>query len=529
MRNEWISSVTTPIFWYSTCLIPIIFLLVYFVFLWFLEENPREAWLEDKNVVNWEFILENQREQQEKRQSPVHKFAVLDLSRDTAARIRDEIERNDHYTFLTVVLDMDDEEFDSFTLQVIGGDENGELIQFRRNLRNLRLLSLEMPRLLLIEQVLQNLPLDENFSKAELDFFVNQFPDLWDKYQTVFAANIPLLSTNFFVEVVPTHETEIAVRTLLANNEIVGYFVIPEDFGEDNVEVSFVALTDSSRADLLDLVNWYRSVATTAIQKYRFERADIDPSLQRLLLYETPIVSGDVVVETARTVEIPKEFHRFIFVGFPVILLFVLVVSTGRVISNVFDEKSSKLADNLLASISPLHLLDGKLWGAALISLTVMSVWAVVIPAILFLTGNKELRFLTPIVGIILQPGIVANFVLFLMLLYAFYGYFLVAFTSLFSTLNNSISAFVLFVLPVSFIAVFSMVVPFIPVTFVQDVISFVPLSAPFVMVARSGSLPAWPVYVAIVVVMILSVISVRHLSKFMFVRGISDETRISL
>ena len=529
MQNEWFSSVTTPVFWYATCLIPFIILVIYIVVIWLIGENPKESWLEDENVKRWEFVIENQLEEQDVRPTKVQHYAVLDLSEVTVENIRTEIERNDRYSFLVAVLAMDNTEFNHF-FQTVAEESGDEVpVQLGRILRSIRQLDFDLPKARLLDQLLQDVPIPSDVSSTELSSLKTQFPRFWEQHRSSIPSSISTLSRNFFTEVIAADNSERAVRSLLANNEIVGYFVIPKNIGDSNADVSFVTQTEVSREDFLVLVNWYRSLVSTVIRKQRFVNTDIDPVLQYQLLYQIPEVTSDLSVDTSENFEIPEQFHLFLFIGLSIILFLLMLGSTARVISNVFDEKSSKLADNLLASMSVLHLLDGKLWGTALTSLTVLLVWSLLIPLIVFGLGVSELKFLTSVVDVIAQPIIVMNFILFLILVYAFYGYFLVAFTSMFSTLNNAISAFMLFTFGLTILLIPAVVVPLIPITLVQDVLSFFPPSTPFVMVARSGSLPTWPVYMAIVGVMLLSVIGVRSLSGRLFARGVSDETRISL
>ena len=529
IQNEWLSSVTTPLFWYATCLTPLVFFIIFIVAQWFLYENPKESWLADEHVKSWQAVIENQLDQQNKRIGDVQNYAVLDLSTDIRSKIRSEIERNDQYIFLATILEMNDEEFARFSTQMHEQNDSAGIQQFISILGILRQQSLEIPRVLFLEQVLGKLPQNAKFPTLELSPIVEKFPELWRNHRTVIAATITSLSMNFFHEVISPHDTERSLRSLLDSKQIVGYFVIPPNVGENNVDISFVTLTGSSRNEFLDLVNWYRSVASDVVRKGRLESIGIEPSLRHLLLYQTPIIEGELVVEKSETIEIPKEFHRFIFIGLPFLIFFIYLVSVSRVVTNMFEEKSSKLADNLLANVSSVHLLDGKLWGTAMILLTVMLVWVGLIPLFLVLADSKLLNTITPFIDIIAQPGIVANFALFLFLLYAFYGYFLVALSSLFSTIKNSSSALVMFnVFGVMIFVFVSMGVPFIPIATIRDVISFFPPITPFVMVARSGALPAWPVYITIVAVMLVSVLGVRAMSDRIFERGISDETRIS-
>ena len=530
MYNEWLSSVTTPVFWYATCLTPLLVFVLFSVFQWLISENPKETWLADENVRSWQSVINHQFEEEDTGDRIVQQYSVLDLSEDFGPEIRAEIERNDRYTFLSSVLDMDDKEFLDYSARLNEISDRDELPKFVSVLENFRQFRLETPRVLFIDQVLRNLPTVEREDASELSSLTEQILELWENFQTVIGATTPTLSQNFFEEITPTDKTERSLRLLLETKQVAGYFVIPKNFGENVVDVAFVTLTDSSRNELLGLVNWYRSIASNVVRKRRLEGEGIEPMTRHLLLYQEPEIEGDLVLEVSETMDVPKEFHRLIFMGLPFVLLLALIASLGRLISNTCDEKASKLADSLLASVSTIHLLDGKLWGTAMTSLTVMLVWAVLFPFFLLFANKNFLETIAPFVDVIVQPGIVANFALFYMLLYAFYGYFLSAFTSLFSTVNNAISAFTLFILSISIVFVpIAMAVPLISTPELQNTISFFPLSTPFVMVARSGALPGLPIYVAIVVVMFISMLGVRRISSHMFARGISDEIRLSL
>ena len=61
-----------------------------------------------------------------------------------------------------------------------------------------------------------------------------------------------------------------------------------------------------------------------------------------------------------------------------------------------------------------------------------------------------------------------------------------------------------------------------------QNVVSFFPPSTPFVMVARSASLPDWPLYIGIVGVMLVSIFVARAIAIRTFALGIVGEVRIT-
>ena len=524
MHNEWHSTITKPLFWYATCMTPLILFAIYLLFQWVLGEDPRETLLKEEDIKGWKFFLEQELYGSRGAQTTVLNYAILDSSEELAVEIRDEILKNDWYLFLLTVFEMRDDEFDSVHPSFTEGNAN-----LLNELQNWRKETKDFPVEQLAAQIVGLIPPSDRISNVAVLAFQTQLANLWKSNLPAVQIVVPELSTNFFKEITPAGAIEDDVNSMLASREIVGYFVIPSDVGTEGADLSFVARVDTPRGQFLDLVNWFRSVGSDVLHKQHFEHLGIAPSTQQLLLLRANFSTNDVVIEAPNSKLVPKSFYQFINVALPILLFLIFFVSSVRLVANIVEEKSSKLADSLLASLSPINLLDGKLWGTALISLTVATVWVLLIPIFVTVAGRWNSNVDPTIIEYLFRPTIVLNFLLFLLLTYAMYGYFIVAFTSRFSRLNNAVSAVLyvqfavltLFVFPTIFI-------PFIPFKFLQDILSFFPPSTPFVLVARSGSLPDWPIYCLIVFVLVLCVLGSRALSGSLFAGGITDELRVS-
>lgn len=524
MHNEWHSTITKPLFWYATFMTPLILFTIYLLFQWALGEDPREVLLKEDDNKGWRFFLEQELYGSRGDQTTILNYAILDSNEELVLKIHDEILKNDWYLFLLAVLEMKDEEFDSVRTFFTEGNAS-LLIELQKWKRTFEELPIEQ----LVAQLVGFLPPSDRMSNVDVSRFQVQLENWWKPNLKAVQRVVPELSTNFFNDITPPSANEDDVDSMLAAKEIIGYFVIPEDVGTDGANLTFVARVDTPRGQFLDLVNWFRSVGSDVLHKQRFEKLGIDPNTQQLLLLRANFATNEVVAENSSARLVPKSFYQFIYVALPILLFLIFFVSSLRLVANVVEEKSSKLADSLLANLSPINLLDGKLWGTALTSLTVAALWTLIIPIFVIVAGRWSSNVDPTIIGYLFQPVIVFNFLLFLFLAYALYGYFVVALTSRFSRLNNALSAalyvqgavFLLFVLP-------TIIVPFIPFKFLQDVLSFFPLSTPFVLVARSGSLPDWPVYCAVVFVLVLCVLGSRALSGNLFAQGITDELRVS-
>ena len=190
-------------------------------------------------------------------------------------------------------------------------------------------------------------------------------------------------------------------------------------------------------------------------------------------------------------------------------------------------EKSSKLLDSLLVKVPPNQLLDGKLWGTALIGVTVLIAWLVLIVLFTSFSAVSDITIDPALIEHLFRFDVILNFLLFLVLTYALFGYFLLGFTTMFSQLSTVISLLFIVLTGVAlFGTLTALSVHLFPIT-IQNILSFFPLTSPFVMVARSTTLPGPLVYCAIVLVMFLSIYGSRALGGLMFKRGISVEVKV--
>ncbi|MXZ45359.1 MAG: ABC transporter permease [Gammaproteobacteria bacterium] len=469
MHNEWHSTITRPMFWYATLMTPIMLFGLFLLFQWVLGEDSREALLKEENVKSWEFFLEQELYGSRDGRVDILNYAVLDSTDELAADIREEILKNDWYLFLLKAFELNDDEFVSLR-QSLG---KGEAF-ITSEIETLRQRNDEIPIEQLVSQLVGFLPPSDKLSSVDIPGFRTRLANWWEVNLEAIKEVVPAISSNFFNDITNVDVQEDDVNLMLASKEIVGYFVIPEDFGAEGAEAEFVARVDTPRSQFLDLVNWYRSVGSDVLQKQQYEEIGVDPQTRQLLLLRADFETNDVVVEDSDSKIIPKSFYQFIYVALPLLLYFVFLGTSMRLVAIIVDEKTSKLADGLLANMSPVTLLDGKLWGTALLSLTVAAIWVVFIPIFVVVTGRWHSNVDPTILSYLFRPVVVLNFFLFLLLVYALYGYFIVAFTSRFSRLNNAMSAALYFQFGVLFLFVMpTVIVPFIPFKGLQDVLSF--------------------------------------------------------
>lgn len=145
------------------------------------------------------------------------------------------------------------------------------------------------------------------------------------------------------------------------------------------------------------------SVSNRAIQRQRLTGRGIEPNVVDTLIREVPVDS----VQLSRSGEQKKGSEAnfiigFIFAALLIIPSFIYGLETMR---GIVQEKSERIVEVLISSMSPRQLLTGKILGVALVGLTQVTVWLSLIAAIgafgaasASMAGFDISQFLRPIV-----------------------------------------------------------------------------------------------------------------------------------
>ena len=199
--------------------------------------------------------------------------------------------------------------------------------------------------------------------------------------------------------------------------------------------------------------------------------------------------------------------------------------ATNLVMTNTIEEKSSKVAELLVANSTPSQILDGKLLGNIVVVFLPIAAFCVVIgPPTVAILGALA-GYESPVFATLLNPSKFFTWFLFLVLGFTFFGYIQCALGSLCNDLKETMIT----LYPVQFINTFGVLPAIVFVMVTPDgklaqMLSFVPFLTPSVMVSRSASLPDWPVYLLIVLVMCISILFVRKFSTTLFSHGMLSE-----
>ena len=339
-------------------------------------------------------------------------------------------------------------------------------------------------------------------------------------------------------------EPNVSIETLhswIETGKIVGYFVIPREILTSNPSALFVRPSGGSNAHtkkLDELEVWFEDLVTSVRQDKFLATGNLDIEQQQQLQKSLQVTIDRVAVRPSTDVEPPTNVKDYPTLQIPIanwvksatipfIYLFILISGTTAnvMLTSTLEEKSNRVAEMLAASLNPSQILDGKLLGNCVVMLIGIGCGCIFIgPPFVLLLGSFSGPEMN-ITATVLNVSKLSTWLLFLFFGVAFFGYIQTALGSLCDDVKELFTV----IYPVSMIQLFCVIPSVVYVLFTPDgratqVLSFIPFLTPSVMVSRLASLPTWPVYLAIVLVMVLSIVAIRKFSTSLFAHGLVSE-----
>jgi ABC-2 type transport system permease protein len=173
-------------------------------------------------------------------------------------------------------------------------------------------------------------------------------------------------------------------------------------------------------------------------------------------------------------------FGAFIFV----MIVFVSVISFGQVLMrSVLEEKSSRVMEVLISSVSPFQLMMGKVIGLGAANLTQIGIWGLMALVVFLFRGTFEIP--AQVSSIVSNPILVVYFLIYLMIAYIMYASMFAFIGSICNTDKETQN----FMFPI----IMSLMLPiFMLMYIVQEpdstasiILSLIPIFSPTMMVAR--------------------------------------------
>ena len=296
-------------------------------------------------------------------------------------------------------------------------------------------------------------------------------------------------------------EQEKALAKLVEEEKLFAFFTLGKDPTNNLDGFNYVSnnLTDN------DLRDWYESAATRVVQSLRIRDAKIPRDVAQRL-QEKVKFREKRIDETGATsdVKVGEKANKYAPVAF-VYLLWIAVFSIAQMLlTNTVEEKSIRIMEVLLSSVSPNQLMSGKIWGIAATGMTMVLSWVAFALIGVWLAPMIIGDFDFPLMAVIGDPRYLISFVAYFMAGYLLYAAVLVAIGSVCNTLKEAQNL----MQPVIII----LIVPLIAMMFIVQepnakVMSYIPLFTPLTMMNRAGGPPETYEYVITGILLLATVI----------------------
>ena len=220
-------------------------------------------------------------------------------------------------------------------------------------------------------------------------------------------------------------------------------------------------------------------------------------------------------------VSVADYIRQWAPVAFVYLLWIGIFTIAQMLLNNTIEEKSNRIIEVLLSSVTPGELMMGKLLGIAAVGLTMISAWMGSLFLVLELKAGPEAEIPSQILHVLQSSGLLPAFVVYFVLGYLLYAGAFLAIGSVCNTLKEAQNMMG----PIMIV----MIVPLLTMAFIPKdpngtlatVLSWIPPYTPFVMMNRAAADPPLFERVGTLIVLVLSTGFVLWLSGKIFRIGI--------
>ena len=241
-----------------------------------------------------------------------------------------------------------------------------------------------------------------------------------------------------------------------------------------------------------DLYNRLSTELDRELRQSQFVKRGIDvglvSSVQRMAM---PMKTLDPDKESGKEeVSQADKLREIAPIGFVYILWISIMQVASMLLNNTIEEKSNRIIEVLLSSVTAWELMAGKLLGIAAIGLTMLLTWIASAAFMLWYWASPEAEMLTSLASVIFDSTLLPAFVFYFVLGYFMYASIFLAIGSICNTIKEAQN----FMGPVMMI----MIVPILTMAFIPKdphgtlatVLSWIPVYTPFVMMNRAAADP---------------------------------------
>lgn len=310
------------------------------------------------------------------------------------------------------------------------------------------------------------------------------------------------LGPSFLPELVPADgqdadATRLALSERVRRTDLFAFVEIPADVlapasGAEAPRLQYYTEYPTYQA----LPDWLRREVSRAVADRRLAKLGADPAETRRLLEPVPMDRKGLVARTAdgkvSVAEKVDAVRAFAMPAIAMFMLFGLVMSSApQLLNSVIEEKTSRISEVLLGSVSAFHLMLGKLLGSVAVTMVL---------AVIYVGGGLLLAAQADYFGLI-RWSLLPWFALFLVIAVFLYGAMFIAIGAACSEVKDAQGM----MMPALILAMFPIFlwlqVAQNPDSAMSVGFSLFPFAAPYLMLLRIAippGPPAWQVALAV-------------------------------
>jgi ABC-2 type transport system permease protein len=177
-------------------------------------------------------------------------------------------------------------------------------------------------------------------------------------------------------------------------------------------------------------------------------------------------------------------------VAFVYLLWIALFSIMQMLLNNVIEEKSNRIIEVLLSSVTPNELMMGKLAGIAAVGLTMVGAWLFSLVGILAWKAGAHPEVAGQLYKVVRTSNLLPAFVIYFVFGYLMYAALILALGSVCNTLKEAQNYMGIITMVMTVPLLTMMFIPKDPNGTLATVLSWIPLYTPFVMMNRAAADP---------------------------------------
>ena len=276
-------------------------------------------------------------------------------------------------------------------------------------------------------------------------------------------------------------------------------------------------LTDSRLPDAIE-----RSI-NTEIRGREYDRLGVDGQVVRnVQRTRLPLSQLDPAAEPGEeAVSLADTFRQFAPIGFVYLIFVSLMQNVQYLLSNTIEEKSNRIIEVLLASVTAGELMMGKLLGIGMSGLTTIGAWLLSFYLFISLYNSSQTEFISQMLEVVFGSELIPWFIFYYFAGYALYSGVFLAIGSLCNTLKEAQAMMMpMILIQIVPIAMMAFVV-LDPNNSIVRAMSWFPLFTPYLMMNRAAANPPLVDVIGTTIVLLVSIALVLWLSGKVFKLGV--------